>query len=133
MPTIIQDSAAGQIIRLVTNGRCLRYDEEKDPSIWHKFINLDKSSQLAYQGHIGAVDVPDEDKTDSETEVESGGQREVHGDDEEHGAGARRIPSRAWEQRGRRFQGLTGVKIDPEKGKDVSVIDWADENDPEVC
>lgn len=43
-----------------------------------------------------------------------------------------RIPSSAWSDREDRFQGLTGMRIDPEKGKDIHLIDWWDEKDQEV-
>lgn len=32
------------------------------------------------------------------------------------------IPSSVWEHHGRQFQDLTGVRINPEHGKDVNVI-----------
>ncbi|GIK07614.1 hypothetical protein Aspvir_003280 [Aspergillus viridinutans] len=41
------------------------------------------------------------------------------------------IPSSAWEHHGHRFQGLTGVRINPEHGEDANVIDWCDKNDSE--
>ncbi|PYH89290.1 hypothetical protein BO71DRAFT_434920 [Aspergillus ellipticus CBS 707.79] len=41
------------------------------------------------------------------------------------------VPSSAWSQDGQRYQGMTGASIDPEKGRDVNVVDWWDDNDPE--
>ncbi|KAF4177010.1 hypothetical protein CNMCM8927_003856 [Aspergillus lentulus] len=40
------------------------------------------------------------------------------------------IPSSVWEHHGRRFQDLTGVRINPEHGKDVNVMKWRDGRDP---
>jgi DHA1 family multidrug resistance protein-like MFS transporter len=72
-----------------------------------------RSGQMAYTGRINGDSVPDEDVSTRTQSIS-------------------RIPSTAWEHRGHQFQGLTGVRINPEHGKDVNVIDWWDENDAEV-
>ncbi|RAH67998.1 MFS transporter [Aspergillus aculeatinus CBS 121060] len=111
--TLIQDSVFGHAIRLLTRNRCFRYSEERDPQLWKRYISLEKSGQMAHEGRVdSAINVPDED----------------YHSPREH---LSRIPSTAWEHRGHNFQGLTGVRINPEKGKDVNVIDWWDENDQE--
>lgn len=119
MATLIQDSIAGHFLRIVSNARFFKYAEERDPSLWKRYTNIEKSSRLAYHGRTGSVDIPDGDT--------------LRGSSESAGAGARRIPSSAWWHRGLQYQGLTGTRIDPEKGKDVYLVDWWDENDPEVC
>jgi DHA1 family multidrug resistance protein-like MFS transporter len=113
MCTLIQDSVVGHAIRILTKGRFFKYAEEKDPSLWQRYINLEKSGQMAYRGRIAGDEIPDEDIFSLVQSIS-------------------RIPSTAWEHSGHRFQGLTGVRINPEHGKDVSVIDWWDENDSEV-
>jgi DHA1 family multidrug resistance protein-like MFS transporter len=113
MSTLIQDSVVGQAIRILTKGRFFKYAEEKDPSLWQQYINLEKSGEMAHKGRIAGDRIPDEDVLTPTQPVS-------------------RIPSTAWEHRGHRFQGLTGVRINPEHGKDVSVVEWWDENDSEV-
>ncbi|PYI31217.1 multidrug resistance protein-like protein [Aspergillus indologenus CBS 114.80] len=111
--TLIQDSVFGHAIRLLTRNRCFRYAEEREPELWKRYISLEKSGQMAHEGRVdSAINVPDEE----------------HHSPREH---LSRIPSTAWEHSGHNFQGLTGVRINPEKGKDVNVIDWWDENDQE--
>lgn len=123
MATLIQDSIAGHFLRIFTNARLFKYAEERDPSLWKRYTNIEKSSRLAYHGRTGSVDIPDGDTLGGGVSSRSGSA----------GAGARRIPSTAWWHGETQFQGLTGTKIDPEKGKDVHLVDWWDENDPEVC
>lgn len=113
MTTLIQDSIAGHAFRILSNGRFFKYAEERDPSLWKRFTNIEKSGRMAYHGRTDSTDIPDGDTFDMDWPVSQ-------------------IPSRAWSNGSRRFQGLTGVRIDPEKGKDVHLVDWWDENDPEV-
>lgn len=47
---LVRDSFFGQLVRLVTNDRLFKYPEEIDPSIWHQFINPEKSRNLALFG-----------------------------------------------------------------------------------
>lgn len=112
MATLLQDSTFGHMVRILTKRRCFRYAEEKDPSLWRRHVNLEKSGRLAYHGRMDSVSIPEDHQLALSESVT-------------------RIPSTAWTHRGHNFQGLTGVRINPEQGKDVNVIDWWDENDPE--
>lgn len=113
MATLMHDSIAGLAIRFLTNGRTFQYEEEKDPSLWKRFINIEKSGHMARRGITEPLEVEENDSHSSRT--------------------VSQLPSVAWSDQGRRFQGLTGVRIDPEKGKDVHLIDWWDDHDKEVC
>ncbi|KAH8434334.1 MFS transporter [Aspergillus melleus] len=112
MSTLVQDSIFGHAVRILTNRRFFRYAEEKDPSLWHRYVNVEKSSRLAYHGRMDSVTIPEDHQL-------------------AHSETVARIPSSAWTHHGHKYQGLTGVRINPEKGKDVNVIDWWDEDDPE--
>lgn len=116
MAALVQDSILGQLIRFVSRGRCFQYPEEKDPSLWQQYVNRDKSGRMAYTGRIDAEEVPE---TVSDDRADSGSMT--------------RVPSSTWSDNGRRVQGMTGVTIDPEKGRDTAVVDWWGDNDPEVC
>ena len=50
MPEIFQDSVAGQLLRLVTERRILHYSEERDPSLWQRYLNVQKSANVALHG-----------------------------------------------------------------------------------
>ncbi|GFF78635.1 hypothetical protein IFM62136_09865 [Aspergillus lentulus] len=74
--------------------------------------NLVESGRMAFTGRTDGDSVADEDvfaNTASEPA----------------------IPSSVWEHHGRRFQDLTGVRINPEHGKDPNVMKWRDGNDSE--
>ena len=115
MSCLIQDSVLGQFIRLVSRGRYFRFEEQKDPSLWQQYINLDKSGRMAYTGRPDADEVPEPERF-SAADTES----------------MTRVPSTAWSHNGRRYQGITGAAIDPEKGRDVTIIDCgADTVDPQ--
>lgn len=113
MATLMHDSIAGYAIRFLTNGRIFQYAEERDPSLWKRFINIEKSGQMARQGLTEPGDKSEEDSLSDSL--------------------AAQIPSVAWSDQGNTFQGLTGARIDTEKGKDVHLVDWWDDHDKEVC
>lgn len=60
------------------------------------------------------------------------GSDESPGSDVDIDARVRNVPSRPWEENGQRFQGLTGEKVDPEKGTDIMMVDWWDDKDQDV-
>lgn len=118
----MQDSTVGHAIRFLSKGRIFRYAEEQDPSLWKQYTNKEKSSRMAYHGRIDSIGDADE-VVDGVTRSSSRSPRiESMG----------RIPSSGWSDSGNCFQGLTGMRIDPEKGKDVYLIDWWDDKDQEV-
>ncbi|GKZ27878.1 hypothetical protein AbraIFM66951_005476 [Aspergillus brasiliensis] len=114
MSCLVQDSILGQFIRLISRGRYFRFEEQKDPSLWQQYINHDKSGRMAYTGRPDADGVPEPERV-STADTES----------------MTRVPSTTWSHNGRRYQGITGATIDPEKGRDVTIVDWWDEHDPE--
>lgn len=67
---------------------------------------------MARRGRIESIDITEDDSLSSRSVAQ--------------------IPSVAWSDQGNRFQGLTGARVDPEKGKDVHLIDWWDDHDNEV-
>lgn len=70
---------------------------------------------MARCAHTGSVDSANDNRSDTDNPPR-----------------VRTIPSSTWEENGQRFQGITGERVDPEKGRDVLVVDWWDGNDPEV-
>ncbi|THY03898.1 putative caffeine resistance protein 5 [Aureobasidium pullulans] len=50
MSDVFRDAPVGQMIRCVTNNKYLQYPEEKDPSMYEKFINREKSGNMARYG-----------------------------------------------------------------------------------
>jgi hypothetical protein len=112
---LIRDSPFGHCVRLVTRNKCFQYPEEKDPSLWKKYVNQEKSGYVAHHGNTQPPEEAEEelqhargvrDREDSETSSHT------HvGEDYNH---------------------ASGVRVDPEKGKDQHVIDWFGPDDPAV-
>ncbi|OAP64980.1 hypothetical protein AYL99_00952 [Fonsecaea erecta] len=50
MEDLFRDTVVGQILRLVTGRRILQYPEERDPSIWQRYLNVEKSANMAIHG-----------------------------------------------------------------------------------
>lgn len=122
MASLIQDSTVGHVIRFLSKGRIFKYAEERDPLLWKQYTNKEKSSRMAYHGRMDSIRDAD-GIADGVTRSSSRSSRiESMG----------RIPSSGWSDSGNRFQGLTGMRIDPEKGRDVYLIDWWDDKDQEV-
>lgn len=134
MTELIRDTTFGHIVRLLTNKRFLRFSEEADPSLWKRYINEEASGNAAHHGTVEKEDAQDKDETMLEAQHSIGGVRtrdeydKLGGDQSSSSSekdrthvpddGSRNIPS--------------GVKVDPEKGRDLWIVDWNGPNDPEV-
>ncbi|KAL8950689.1 MAG: hypothetical protein Q9222_003275 [Ikaeria aurantiellina] len=108
MAEFIRDTAFGHIVRIITRGKSLQYAEDKDPSLWRKYMSDEKTMRMAH-----------------------------HGNPEKETAGDAPLPSSEESSRTRAgdeqpINEPTGQPIDQEKGRDTNVVDWFDEHDPEV-
>jgi DHA1 family multidrug resistance protein-like MFS transporter len=54
---IFRDSVFGHLVRVATSDEFFYYDEERDSSLWKKFVNEGKSGNLAH--HVTADDLSD--------------------------------------------------------------------------
>ena len=112
MAELIQNTVFGHLLRLLSRQRVLPYVEEQDPSLWKQYIHHDMTQQMAFHGRIG-------EETLEEKDEHSKNQK------------ASRETSSTRNEGGMKTNAL-GHGIDQEKGKDVNVIHWYGENDPEV-
>ena len=120
MLDLIRDSAFGHIVRLVTRNKYLQYPEEKDPEIWKKYVSHEKAGYAAYHG---ATQPPENaDEIDELTQAHGVRSRDDRHDSE---TSSRTI--------GNGVNEASGVRVDPEKGKDLHVVDWYGPDDPQVC
>ncbi|KAL8709551.1 MAG: hypothetical protein Q9225_007435 [Loekoesia sp. 1 TL-2023] len=108
MTELIRDTAFGHLVRLVTKGRFLQYAEDKDPSLWRQYMSEEKTRRMAHHGNPAQLSHEDPPMPSSE---ESSRTR----------AGSEQYVNEP-----------TGQPVDQEKGRDMNVVDWFDENDPEV-
>ncbi|KNG51256.1 benomyl/methotrexate resistance protein [Stemphylium lycopersici] len=111
MSDLIRDSAFGHIVRLVTRKKYLQYPEEKDPELWKKYVNQEKSGYAAYHGSTEAPEnAGDVDELTQAHGVRSRDQRHDSDDSSRTVGDGVNEPS--------------GVRVDPEKGRDYHVVDW---------
>ncbi|CAA9958331.1 hypothetical protein P3342_003190 [Pyrenophora teres f. teres] len=117
MLEIIRDSAFGHCVRLVTRGKYLQYPEERDHDIWKKYVSHEKSGYAAYHGRTH----PPEDHAEEAL-------RELT---QAHGVRSRERHDSDTTAVGEGINEASGVRVDPEKGKDLHVIDWYGPDDPQ--
>ncbi|KAF2722584.1 MFS general substrate transporter [Polychaeton citri CBS 116435] len=134
MTDLVRDTTFGHLVRYVTKNKYLQYPEEADPSIWTRFIDEKKSGYLA---HHGTTEPPDdgaslqgiggvrtrEDQPDAERSAE---QRPISGRTSSDNSSKTRLGS---DTEG--INNASGIKVDPEKGRDAHIVSWYGDKDPE--
>ena len=126
MHDLFRDSTVGQLIRLASRGKFLKYPEERDQTWVHKYTNQEKSAHLA---HHGDTDPPEDDASMHGL----GGARTREGRDiEPHSSreGSNSSGTLTGED-GTTYNQASGVPVDQEKGKDVHLVTWSGPDDPE--
>lgn len=125
---VIRDSASGHIVRLLSRNKHFRYPEEIDPSIASRYFNAEKSANMAKYGQVTS--------SEAETKVEEKGMEPVRlysskdrstacslgCDGSDTTTVAEDVPANS----------QSGAPVDPEKGRDVIIVDWDGPDDPEV-
>jgi DHA1 family multidrug resistance protein-like MFS transporter len=104
MSDLIRDAPVGQIVRWITKNKYLQYPEEKDPSLYEKFISRQKSANLARYGQTSVPEDHDNNQDPSRHDSESSN------------------PT---------INTASGQPVHPEKGKDINLVDWWGPDDPE--
>ena len=125
MTSLMHDTAFGHLCRLVTGNKVFKYAEEKDPEIWKRYINHEKSGYMAQHGTFSA---------EEETEIEQNANERKEEDVEQDPDSRQSSDTQVGEtdnDRPQRFQALTGRPLDPEKGRDLYIVDWYGPEDKE--
>jgi DHA1 family multidrug resistance protein-like MFS transporter len=130
MKELVRDTVLGHFLRIVTRGKVLPYEEDRDPSLWERYIDKEKSGRMAHHGHT--EEEQDEEEADASDDSTQQQQRAGAG---EGNATANTRDSSDTEVGSDDVQRneVSGHPIDPEKGRDVSVVTWFGDDDPEVC
>lgn len=115
---LIRDSPFGHIVRAVTKNKVFQYPEEKDPELWKKYVHEEKSGHVAYHGRTEAPE--DRENIEELNNARGISQREQNS------------RSSSQTQVGEEHNEASGVRVDKEKGKDLNVIDWYGDDDPQV-
>ena len=113
MTELIRDTVFGHFVRIVSGGKILPYAEDRDPSLWRRYVHDEKTQRMAHHAH-----------TDEQPEAEcrQGPRRSSSG---------QTSTTRAGDEDQVRTNAL-GHKVDPEHGKDTAVVGWYSDHDPEV-
>ncbi|KAI9844360.1 MAG: hypothetical protein M1837_005664 [Sclerophora amabilis] len=109
MGDLVRDSVFGQIVRTASGGKLLHWDEQVDPSYVDRYLGNDFSKNTADHGSPGEQNVEEKNRTSS--------------------PGSRSASTSSTAQGGSNDE-LGGTKADPEKGKDVHMVNWLD-HDPQ--
>lgn len=130
MKELVRDTVFGHALRLATRGKVLQFEEERDPSLWKRYVDKGKSGRMARHGHTGEEekeeDVDETGNGNSDEQQRAGVAEGITTSDSRNSSDTRVGSGEA--QRNE----VSGVRVDPEKGRDVSVVTWFSENDPEV-
>ncbi|KAJ4515578.1 GTPase-activating protein [Exophiala dermatitidis] len=125
MAELFRDTVAGQTLRLITRRRILQYPEERDPTLWQKYINREKSANVATHGTTAPVS-PEEQK-DAEIRPWNDG-NELATPQSSPSSGS---SSTILEDGEQIVNIASNQKVDPEKGRDADIVDWYGPDDPE--
>ena len=113
MLDLIRDAPFGQIVRFVSGKRLFRYPEERDPSLREIYINAEKSERIARTGSTHTTS-NETDSPPSRLHGYSPASSETQVD--------RELP----------INSASGAPVDPEKGRNLDIVDWYGLDDPEV-
>lgn len=130
MTEIIRDTVFGHIVRFISKGRLLQYAEERDPKLWKQYLDHEQTKNLALNG--SAEGPPSEEKREESTAdlSETSSRTRAEDQEQEHQMGRART---AEEEREHQLHSTTtGQRIDTEKGRDIAMVTWFGDDDPEV-
>lgn len=131
MKELIRDTIFGHFLRIITKKKVLLYEEERDPELWKRYIHHEKSSNMARHGQTA---VPEElkDEEKGEQSNDNNEQRPV-GEERNQDRHRNSSDTRVGSYDNTRRNEASGTVVDPEKGRDLTIVHWFGDNDPEVC
>ena len=130
MTELIRDTVFGHFLRKVTGNKVLLYEEEKDPSLWKKYVHVEKSANVAKHGQTTPPEDEKDDKQDNEKDDSNSDDNDNQRPHKRSRTGSQSSASTAV-QEDTPVHELSGTKIDQEKGKDVNIVDWWGPEDTE--
>lgn len=119
----LRDTVLGHLIRLCGGRKLVPYPEELDPDVWTRYINHEKSNNLARYGTASGE--PKDGKEDEET----GNASKPHESSDSEKMENRQNSSAS--TLAEQHTTPTDKTVDPEKGQDKLVVDWYGPDDPE--
>ncbi|KAK4942684.1 GTPase-activating protein [Elasticomyces elasticus] len=135
MAELFRDTVAGQFIRLITGRKILQYPEERDPSIWQKYLNVEKSANMAMHGSTDPPSAEEKERLDtnaSPSEDDANLQSPDHNSHHQRrGSPAESSTTTTVDNDNRLVNTLSNTKVDVEKGRNADIVDWYGPEDPD--
>jgi DHA1 family multidrug resistance protein-like MFS transporter len=129
MKELIRDTVLGHALRIATRNKVLPFEEERDPELWKRYIDKEKSGRMAHHGTT-AEEEKEENAKDAERNDENGERQGVQ--DPRYRHNSRDSSDTRVASHDARRNEFSDVPLDPEKGKDVTIVTWYSDTDPEV-
>ncbi|CZR60891.1 related to FLR1-Putative H+ antiporter regulated by yAP-1 and involved in multidrug resistance [Phialocephala subalpina] len=120
MKELFRDTVTGHALRLLTNGKVLQFEEERDPSLWKRYVNKEKSGRMAHHGHTGEPEEKDEEAGNADGQQQNADSASRESSD-----------TQVCSPENTRRNEASGVMVDPEEGRDATIVTWFSEDDPE--
>ena len=135
MADLIRDTLFGHFIRLVSKQRYMQYEEERDPSLWKQYLDRDQTHNYAQFGHTDLSEQEQKEKDERLANTKplptSGAESKSPSSDSDQTT-LTDVPTRTTTHEHQLHSALTNQRVDTEKGRDLSLVSWFGDNDPEV-
>jgi DHA1 family multidrug resistance protein-like MFS transporter len=112
MAELLRDTVFGHCVRFATKSKYFQFAEEKDPSLRKQYLHEEKTGHMAQHGQPRGETSSSDDERLKESQPSSQDSS----------------PTRLQNVR---TANTIGQKVDQEKGRDVNVVEWFGDNDPE--
>ncbi|KAI9738694.1 MAG: hypothetical protein M1834_008199 [Cirrosporium novae-zelandiae] len=110
MADLIRDSVFRHIMRLASKRKIFPFPEERNPSLWERDINIEKTANISHYGTT---------------------EREIEKEDHQRNVSNSRTLSETQVDDDGSPKNLCDIPLDKEMGRDVHVVSWYGNNDPE--
>lgn len=67
MKELFRDTVTGHFLRIISGGKILPFEEDRDPSIWKKYVHVEKSGHMAHHGTLEPEAEDEEKMADGES------------------------------------------------------------------
>ncbi|KIV86635.1 hypothetical protein PV11_02235 [Exophiala sideris] len=134
MAELFRDTVAGQFIRLITGRKILQYPEERDPSIWQKYLNVEKSANMAMHGSTDPPSAEEKERLDTDASPEDDAanlQSPDHNPHHQRRGSPAESSTTTVDNDNRLVNTLSNTKVDVEKGRNADIVDWYGPEDPD--
>lgn len=132
MADLFRDTAFAHVCRLISGNKLFKFQEEEDPSIYTRYLNAEKSGYLARHGQM---------EKPEDAEDLSNLQRPTATDDHlqpipklesSRRSNGSNSSSQTEVDDNAKVNAVSGLSVDPEKGRDAHVVGWYGPNDPDM-